>query len=136
MTPEQIKLVKKTWKILRGIDAKIIGDAFYSKLFNDHPYTRKMFPKEMDQQFIKLIDMLSYVIMSLDRPQEIKNGIEAMAHRHKTYGVKPEHYNMVGEALFWTIKKGLGSEWNQEISEAWTVCYQTLAEKMVEKSET
>jgi hemoglobin-like flavoprotein len=132
MKPEQIRLVKKTWKILMGIDPKIIGDAFYSKLFADHPALRKMFPTEMDKQYIKLVDMLSSIIMSLDHIESVSADIVAMSKRHTGYGVKPAHYAMVGSALIWTLQKGLGAEWNQEVESAWNSCYQSLANTMIE----
>jgi len=134
MTPEQIKLVKKTWKILMGIDPVIIGDAFYSKLFADQPAIKRMFPTDMNQQYIKLVDMLSSIIMNLDHPQVSSPDIVAMSKRHTGYGVKPAHYAMVGSALLWTLKQGLGTEWNQEIEDAWTDCYTSLADVMIQNS--
>ena len=135
MKPEQIKLVKKTWKILMGIDPKIIGDAFYAKLFTDQPALRRMFPSEMDKQYVKLVDMLSSIIMSLDHAPTIESSeLVAMSKRHTGYGVKTEHYTMVGNALLWTLKKGLGSEWNEEIEKAWSDCYKSLADTMIKNS--
>jgi hemoglobin-like flavoprotein len=134
MTPEQIKIVKRTWKILMGIDPKIIGDAFYAKLFTDHPSLRKMFPSEMDKQYIKLVDMLSSIIMSLDQIESVSADIVAMSKRHTGYGVKPAHYDMVGSALIWMLQKGLGAEWNQDTEKAWRKCYQSLADTMIQNS--
>jgi hemoglobin-like flavoprotein len=134
MRPEQIKLVKKTWKILMGINPVIIGDAFYSKLFADHPTLRKLFPLDMNQQYVKLVDMLSSIIMNLDHPNIDSADITAMSKRHIGYGVKPEHYAMVGTALIWTLKKGLGTDWNQETEDAWTNCYKSLADVMIQNS--
>jgi len=134
MKPEQIKLVKKTWKILMGIDPRIIGDAFYTKLFTDHPSIRKLFPSDMNQQYIKLVDMLSSIIMNLDHPNIDNSDIVAMSKRHTGYGVKPAHYEMVGNALLWTLQKGLGAEWNQDVENAWISCYQSLAKVMMENS--
>lgn len=134
MKPEQIKLVKKTWKILMGVDPKIIGDAFYSKLFADQPSLKKMFPADMDRQYVKLVDMLSSIIMNLDHPEFGTLEIVAMAKRHTGYGVKPFHYVLVGNALLWTLKKGLGSEWNDDIDSAWTACYKSLTDTMLQNS--
>ena len=50
MTEEQIVLVKNSWKVFRKIDAELIGDVFYSKLFLDNPELRKMFPSSMEPQ--------------------------------------------------------------------------------------
>ncbi|MFZ1559325.1 MAG: globin domain-containing protein [Saprospiraceae bacterium] len=134
MKPEQIKLVKKTWKILMGINPKIIGDAFYSKLFTDHPAIRKLFPSDMNQQYIKLVDMLTSIIMNLDHLESVSEEIIAMSNRHTGYGVKPAHYEMVGSALLWTLQKGLGAEWSDDIENAWIACYQSLADTMIQNS--
>jgi len=48
-------LVKQTWKLFREIDPRLVGDTFYSKLFNDTPSLRRMFPKNMNDQYRKLI---------------------------------------------------------------------------------
>ena len=134
MKPEQIKLVKKTWKILMGINPKIIGDAFYSKLFTDHPAIRKLFPSDMNQQYIKLVDMLTSIIMNLDHLESVSEEIIAMSNRHTGYGVKPAHYEMVGSALLWTLQKGLGAEWSDDIENAWIACYQSLADTMIQNN--
>jgi hemoglobin-like flavoprotein len=134
MKPEQIKLVKKTWKILMGINPKIIGDAFYSKLFTDHPAIRKLFPSDMNKQYIKLVDMLTSIIMNLDHLESVSEEIIAMSNRHTGYGVKPAHYEMVGSALLWTLQKGLGAEWSDDIENAWIACYQSLADTMIQNN--
>jgi hemoglobin-like flavoprotein len=134
MTPGQIKLVKKTWKILMGVEPKIIGDAFYSKLFTDYPELRKMFPSDMEKQYVKLVDMLSSAIMNLDyhSSEKMDNPVD-MSKRNVGYGVKPVHYDMIANALLWTLKKGLGSEWNRDVNDAWTECYRSLAKELLQK---
>jgi hemoglobin-like flavoprotein len=134
MKPEHIKLVKRSWKILMGVDPKIIGDAFYSKLFTDNPGIRKLFPSDMNKQYIKLVDMLSSIIMNLNQPEFVSADIVAMSKRHTGYGVKPAHYALVGTALLWTLKQGLGTDWNQDIEDAWTSCYTSLADVMIQHS--
>jgi hemoglobin-like flavoprotein len=134
MTSEQIQLVKKTWKVFRGISPATVGDLFYSKLFTDNPSLRKMFPTNMQQQYQKLIDMLNAIVMRLDKLDELTDNIAAMAQRHNEYGVRPAHYKLVGAALLWTLQKGLGDDWTAEIKNAWTTCYNLLANTMINSS--
>jgi hemoglobin-like flavoprotein len=134
MNPEQVKLIKQSWKLLRNIEPTIVGDLFYSKLFSDNPQLRKMFPKAMEQQYIKLIDTLSVIVIRLDHLDTLTDDISAMAQRHTGYGVKPEHYKLVGDALIWTLEKGMGKDWTPEIKEAWELCYNTLASIMIAAS--
>lgn len=134
MTDEQVKLVKSTWKLVRSIDPVIVGDLFYSKLFNEHPALRKMFPQKMDQQYRKLMEMLSTIVARLERFDELTKDIADMARRHVGYGVRPAHYKMVGSALLWTLQQGLGKDWTPKVEEAWIKCYTTLADTMINAS--
>ena len=131
LTAKEITLVKKSWVSIRKIDPLIIGDVFYTKLFYDHPELRKMFPQNMEAQYGKLIDMLSTIIARLHKLDDLKGEIAHMAKRHVEYGVKPEHYNLVGKALIWTLQKGLGKEWNDEVKAAWINCYAILSGTMI-----
>ena len=131
LTEHEMTLIKKSWSTFRHIDPLVVGDAFYSKLFFDKPALRKMFPREMDAQYKKLLDMLNTIVMRLDKLDELTEEIVAMARRHEGYGVKPEHYEPVGEALLWTLKAGLGSEWNEELKNAWIKCYGILSNAMI-----
>jgi hemoglobin-like flavoprotein len=134
MTAEQTILIKKTWKMFRSIDPALVGDAFYSKLFSDTPALRKMFPKNMNEQYRKLMDMLSTVVARLDNLNELTDDIAAMAQRHVQYGVRPAHYKLVGKALLWTLEQGLGNDWTEDVKEAWVTCYTILSETMINAS--
>jgi hemoglobin-like flavoprotein len=131
MTEEQIALVKNSWKMFRKIDAGLIGDVFYSKFFFENPKLRQMFPSSMEHQYKKLIEMLSVIISKLDRLDNITDDIKAMALRHEGYGVKPQHYRLLGNALLWTMERGLGNDWNDKVKEAWFACYTKIAETMI-----
>lgn len=117
--------------MFRGIDPAVVGDTFYSKLFLENPSLRKMFPKNMELQYGKLLDMLNLIVIRLDRLDELNDEIVALAKRHIKYGVRPGHYRLIGNALIWTLRQGLGRDWNEEINEAWTRCYAILSETMI-----
>jgi hemoglobin-like flavoprotein len=131
LTEHEMTLIKKSWNRLRTIDPVVIGDAFYSKLFFERPALRRMFPVEMDAQYKKLVDMLNTIVMRIENLDELTEEIIAMAKRHEGYGVKQEHYAPVGEALIWTLKVGLASEWNEDLQNAWGKCYGILSNAMI-----
>lgn len=134
MTKEEIILIKRTWKLFREINPAVVGDTFYSKLFLDNPSVRKMFPKDMNGQYQKIIDMLSTVVGRLDHFEDLSGEIAAMGRRHVSYGVKPEQYQKVGEALLWTLEQGLGNDFTPEVKAAWSKCYATLSDAMINAS--
>ncbi|HEX6846452.1 MAG TPA: globin domain-containing protein [Chitinophagaceae bacterium] len=135
MIEAEIRLVKQSWRTLRAIDPAIVGDLFYSKLFMANPSLRNMFPKKMDDQYRKLMDMLSVIIARLDRIDELNEDIASMARRHVHYGVRPGHYKLVGNALLWTLKHGLGKDWTPELEKAWAACYSLISGVMIKAAE-
>jgi hemoglobin-like flavoprotein len=58
----------------------------------------------------------------------------ALAKRHVAYGARPEHYPVVGDALLWTLARGLGPQWTPEVAAAWTAAYTTLSGFMIEQA--
>ena len=131
VTPQQIRMVKGSWRRLQGIQPETIAGLFYARLFASHPGLRKMFPADMEAQYRKLMDMLHTIVMRLDHLEELSAEIGAMAARHEGYSVKPVHYQYVGEALLWTLEKGLGKDWTDEVATAWLDSYTTLTASML-----
>ena len=131
MTEHQIALVQKSWKVFRSIQPSVVGDVFYSKLFAMHPELRRMFPAVMDGQYKKIMEMISIVVSRLERLNELTDEITALGKRHAGYGVKPWHYELVGQALLWTLQQGLGTDWSKDVEQAWTKCYKVLSDAMV-----
>jgi hemoglobin-like flavoprotein len=132
LSENKLSTIKKSWRLLRGIDPALLGDVFYSRLFLAHPELRPLFNGPMDVQYKKFIDMLSYLVSQLHRLDEFTIDVAIMGQRHKQYGVKPDHYDAVEEALLWTLQTGLGRDWNEEIAQAWNTVYGIIAQKMQE----
>ena len=62
--------------------------------------------------------------------------VRELGRRHKTYGVRNRHYEVVGAALLWTLEIGMGSSWNKELADAWSNAYGRVAQAMVEGAES
>jgi len=131
MTNKQIDLVKSSWAIAATIDPVTVGGLFYNRLFEIAPQLKHMFRNPIPEQSKKLLAMINYVIIKLDKLDDILDEVSKLAQRHVSYGVKPDHYRVVGEALLWTLEKGLRENWNSEVEEAWTVCYDILSSAMI-----
>lgn len=120
--------------MIRQVDPALVGDLFYSKLFADTPSLRHLFPKQMGEQYRKLVDMLNTVVARLERLDELSVEVADLARRHVEYGVRPAHYKLVGNALLWTLQQGLGKDWTPEVKDAWVKCYTTLSYTMISAS--
>lgn len=131
MTPKQTKLVESTWDYV-VLNAPEAAKIFYGRLFEIDPKLRNLFKDNMDSQEQKLISMITFVVHKLDNLHEVVKDIKALGERHRNYKVLPEYYSTVGAALLWTLEKGLGQKWNDEVQEAWTKVYTVLSTTMME----
>ncbi|MCH9806685.1 MAG: hemin receptor [Alphaproteobacteria bacterium] len=125
MTPEQIKLVQDSFKKVAPI-APQAADIFYTRLFEIAPEVRPMFPDDMSGQKDKLMGMLGTAVSNLHQVETIIPAVQELGRKHVGYGVKDEHYKPVGEALIYTLDKGLGDEFTPEVKAAWVTTYTTL----------
>ena len=131
MTQQEIQLIKSSWILLQKMDPVLIGDAFYSKLFLEAPQIRTLFKSSRLEQAHKLISTLSVMVHQLEKSDHLTHAVEQLAIRHVHYGVKPEHYGLIGDTLLWTLEKLLKDNWNDDLHQAWTTCYKILSETMI-----
>jgi hemoglobin-like flavoprotein len=130
MTPDQAQLVRLSFvKVMDIKDAA--GKLFYDRLFTIAPEVRPMFKGDIDAQARKLMDTLAVAIGSLKDSAALTVMLEQLSLRHVKYGVKPEHYGKVGEALLWTLDQGLGADFTPEVKAAWTALYGAVSMTMI-----
>jgi len=133
MTPNQIELVQNSFAKVATISDKA-AELFYGRLFEIAPQVRALFPHDMTEQRRKLMATLAVVVNGLGRLDTILPAASALAKRHVQYGAEPAHYAVVGEALLWTLERGLGAAWTPEVASAWTAAYTMLSEFMIGES--
>jgi hemoglobin-like flavoprotein len=131
MTPRQVALVQNSFKMIMPI-LEPATTLFYERLFRLHPALRPMFQGPLEEQARKLGHVLTVVVKGLSRPEQILGAVEELGRRHANYGVQPEHYDTVGDALLWTLQTGLGDAFTSEVREAWASAYLFLSTTMQE----
>jgi hemoglobin-like flavoprotein len=130
MSSDQVKLVQGSFAQVAPI-ADQAAAMFYDRLFEIAPEVKPLFHGDMAEQRRKLMATLTVVINGLADLDGILPAASALAKRHLAYGVKPEHYAAVGEALLWTLERALGTQWSSELAAAWSATYTTLSGFMV-----
>lgn len=133
MEAKHVTLVQTTWQKVVPI-AEVAADLFYTKLFELDPSLRGLFPRDLSEQKQKLMATIGRVVSSLDRLHDVLPAVEALGRKHHGYGVKHEHYDIVGRALLATLQAGLGAAWNEDVKAAWTAAYGELAQAMMNAS--
>ena len=131
MTPDQVKAIQDSFKLVAPISEQAAA-LFYGRLFEIAPEVKPLFRGDMTEQGRKLMATLAVVVNGLANLEAILPAASTLARRHVAYGVKPGHYAPVGEALLWTLERGLGpQQWTQELAAAWAAAYTTLSQYMI-----
>ena len=117
-----IALVQESWAALMPI-SDAASSLFYARLFSLDPTLRSMFKSDMTEQKKKLMQTLSVTVDGLGNLPKLVPVLQALGERHAGYMVADEHYDLVGDALLWTLREGLGDAYNDEIEAAWTEVY-------------
>jgi hemoglobin-like flavoprotein len=128
-TMTQIELVQRTFAVVAPL-ADDVAALFYRRLFEIDPSLQSMFRGDMTAQRRKLMVMLTAAVKGLPRLDRLVPVLQDLGRRHADYGVIESHYETVGNALIWTLEKGLGPDFTPEVKEAWTTVYGVLAATM------
>lgn len=122
--------------------AETAADLFYQRLFELRPAYRKLFKPDLGRQKNKLVTMLAFIVKSLDyRDTQWADKVDenddlfyvvlAMGKRHfELYKIPADSFGPVGEALLWTLEKGLGEAFTPTVKRAWAEIYGALMATM------
>jgi hemoglobin-like flavoprotein len=126
MTPRQKELVKSTWVSVVPISEQA-AELFYGRLFELDPALKPLFKGGMKEQGAKLMKTIGLAVSALDNLEPLIETLKDLGANHAVYGVKDEDYDTVAAALLWTLEKGLGSQFTDEVKNAWAAAYGVLA---------
>ena len=129
MTEEEIHLVQSSWQRVRPITTQA-AELFYFRLFDTAPELKALFKTDMAQQGHRLMEMIDTAVGKLEHWDQLAPAVQALGRRHAGYGVKDADYDKVASALIWTLDKGLGEAFTEEVKAAWITTYSALAETM------
>ena len=134
MTPQQKTLVRQTFARFAAHPARA-GALFYDRLFALEPSLRTMFPKNLQTLGQKFVNTLGAMIGALDDAGLGAVHLDALGRRHAMYGVQPQHYEAMREALLWSLAQLLGDEFDDDAAAAWCAAYKTAARAMQKASQ-
>jgi len=129
LTSNDIALVRASFAQVVPI-ADTAADIFYDRLFTIAPSLRSMFPADMREQKRKLMQMIASTVDGLNNLDALVPTVKTLGARHAVYGVTASHYGTVGEALIWTLERGLGAAFTPEVRSAWAKLYGLIASTM------
>jgi hemoglobin-like flavoprotein len=131
LTPRQKAVVEDTFLAVAP-QAEAAAMMFYLRLFKIAPALRPLFRRPLDEQGRKLMQTLTLAVSSLNRLEDLQEPLARLGARHAGYGVRDEHYAVVGEALLWTLREALGTRFDKFAHEAWAALFHAVAGMMRE----
>ena len=130
---KRIDLIKSTVPVLEQHGEKITT-RFYQLMFGAHPELLNIFNhanQKQGKQQRALAGAVYAAAMYIDNLEAIFPVVNQIAQKHRSLGIKPEHYPIVGKYLILAIKDVLGDGATDEIIEAWTAAYGVIADAFI-----
>ncbi len=130
MTVEQVHHLRKTFALVER-HPEVAALVFYQELFLIDPSLRVLFREDISGQARKLMEMLGAALRLLDEPARLVPILEELGLRHAAYGVLPEHYPIVRQALIAMLRQTLHDELTPAALAAWSDLYDLIEVSML-----
>lgn len=104
---------------------------FYGRLFDLDPSLRQLFKVDMKLQSKKLADTLGAVVDTAGKLDALIPTLRQLGRAHATYGVLPEHYDTVRQALLWALGQALQEDFDTETRAAWDGVLRFCSREMI-----
>ena len=130
MTPEQVDLIKKSFDAMWSMRGEI-AELCYSRLFELAPDAKDLFRSDMERQRVKLMDQIAAMVGSLDQPSMFQSIVTHSGRQPARFGVRPSHYDAMGEALMWSLERKFGASFTPELRASWRALYDMVQVEML-----
>ena len=130
LTTAQIALILDSFHRLQQ-NVEAASRLFYERLFEIAPEFRPMFRSDMAGQGMRFMSTLGVIIQLLDDPDALHPHLARLAEGHAAFGVKPEHFQPMGQALIQTMQETLGEDFSKDAAAAWEAAYAHMANEMI-----
>jgi len=130
ITPFQVELVQASFQHVLPI-ADVAGLLFYERIFTMAPEARALFGDDIALQASRTMAALRTAVEGLGNIDAVAPFLVRLGARHVRYGVVPAHFDLIGEALLWTLEQGLGEAFTPEVHDAWAAAFGVIASAML-----
>lgn len=137
LSQKTINIVKSTVPVLE-VHGLSITSTFYRNLFNKHPELKNLFNHQNQRggrQPAALANAVYGAAKYIDNLSTILPTVMVIAHKHRSLGILPEHYPIVGTNLLEAIKEVLGDAATPDIIQAWGEAYGVIADVFIQVEE-
>ncbi|MBR7835242.1 hypothetical protein KDL01_18355 [Actinospica durhamensis] len=130
-TPFDPRLLQESFALVEA-EADKLASHFYALLFLEDPALRDLFPPMMDAHRDRLITALITLVHRAHDVEGMEEYVRQLGRDHRRFGVRPEHYAVVGQCLLSTLRRFAGPRWTAEMDGCWYAAFHQVAAIMVE----
>lgn len=134
---QTIDIIKSTVPVLEQ-HGVAITKTFYSNLFEAHPALFNIFNQtnqRKGRQQTALANTVYAAAVHIENLEALLPAVVKIAHKHRSLGILPEHYPIVGEFLLGAIQEVLGDAATPAIIDAWGQAYGVIADIFISVEE-
>ena len=130
MTPAQVELITRSFEAMWPV-RRHFAELFYERFFELAPDAQALFPRNMERQHLKMMDMIAAIVGALDQREMFQSIIADEGRQHVQYGARPAHFAALGDALMWSLEHQFGPAFTPELKQAWVVLYDAVRDEMM-----
>ena len=134
LSQKSIDIVKSTAPVLAD-HGVAITTVFYKNMFAAHPELLNIFNhvnQKQGRQQTALANTVYAAALHIDNLGVLLPAVKQIAQKHRSLGIKPEQYPIVGEHLLGAIKEVLGDAATDDIIQAWAEAYGVIADVFIQ----
>ncbi|MGF1754983.1 NO-inducible flavohemoprotein [Vibrio makurazakiensis] len=132
---QHIDIIKSTIPLLESAGPELTV-YFYQRMFSHNPELKDIFNmthQATGRQSVALFEAIAAYAKNIDNLAALTTAVERIAHKHTSFNIQPEHYQIVGHHLIETLRELAPDAFTQEVEEAWTAAYLFLAKVFIDR---
>ncbi|EPT8449508.1 NO-inducible flavohemoprotein [Vibrio fluvialis] len=130
-----IAIIKSTIPLLESA-GPALTQHFYQRMFSHNPELKDIFNmthQKTGRQSVALFEAIAAYAKNIGNLAALTAAVERIAHKHTSFNIQPEHYQIVGHHLIETLRELAPDAFTQEVEEAWTAAYLFLAKVFIDR---
>ncbi|WP_038177365.1 NO-inducible flavohemoprotein [Vibrio pacinii] len=130
-----IEVVKSTIPLLESA-GPALTEHFYQRMFNHNPELKDIFNmtnQKTGRQSVALFEAIAAYAKNIENLSALTTAVERIAHKHTSFNIQAEHYQVVGHHLIETLRELASDAFTPQVEEAWTAAYLFLAQIFIDR---
>lgn len=128
-----IEIVKSTLPLLENAGVEVT-DHFYKRMFSHNPELKDIFNlsnQATGRQQFALFSAVAMYARHIDDLAALGELVERVAHKHVSFDIQPDQYQIVGHHLIETLRELAPDAFTEEVADAWVKAYGLLAKVLI-----